>query len=104
MFMLKPTYDTETVRQLLGLETPRKVWDLCRRGYSLHGTQVRRGSFDKRKIDILRAQFIRRRLAGKLGRISPRLIDNSHSRTCPECKGIAVEWEGRTLCEKGHTS
>lgn len=96
------TYDTETVRQLLGLRTLEDVWNLTRLGKPLHNAQVRRGSFSQRRVKSVQAQFIRRKLAAKLGRVSPRFLDNSHSVRCPQCPGIAVEWEGRTLCENDH--
>ena len=97
-----PTYDTETVRDLLGLDTTKDVWNLTRPGKPLHGAQVRRGAFSPQKVRNLRAQFVRRALAQRLGRISPRFLNHSHSRTCPQCGALAVEWEGRTLCESGH--
>lgn len=96
------TYDTETVRQLLGLRTTEDVWNLTRPGGALHNAQVRRGAFSTQKVRNVRARFVRRALAAQLGRVSPRFLDNSHSRTCAECGAIAVEWEGRTLCENGH--
>jgi len=98
------TYDTETVRQLLGLKTLEDVRNLTRPGAALHNAQVRRGAFNTMKVAYARKKFIRRALAAQLGRTSPRFLDNSHSRRCsePECGAIAVEWEGRTLCENGH--
>lgn len=98
------TYDTETVRQLLGLGSLQDVWNLTRPGKPLHEALVRRGSFNKQMVKRAQAQFIRRELAAQLGRRSPRFLDNSHSATCPQCNGVAVEWEGSLLCENGHTN
>lgn len=98
------TYDTETVRQLLKLRTLEDVRNLTRPGKPLADALVRRGSFNRHKVKKLQAKFIRRELAAQLGRISPRFLDDSHSVTCPKCPGVAVEWEGRTACENGHTN
>jgi hypothetical protein len=98
----QPTYDTETVRQLLGLKTLQDVRNLTRPGKPLHDALVRRGSFDQRKVKKFLHIFIRRELAAQLGRTSPRFLDNSHTATCPQCSGITVEWEGSLLCENGH--
>jgi hypothetical protein len=96
------TYDTETVRQLLGLKTLQDVRNLTRPGKPLHDALVRRGSFDQRKVKKFLPIFIRRELAAQLGRTSPRFLDDSHSVKCSQCNGIAVEWEGSLLCENGH--
>lgn len=99
---LTPTYDTEAVRQLLGLRTLEDVWNLTRPGGALHDAQIRRGAFNTQKVRNVRARFVRRALAAQLGRVSPRFLDHSHSRSCSECGAIAVKWEGRTLCENNH--
>lgn len=96
------TYDTETVRQLLGLRSLQDVWNLTRPGKPLHDAQVRRGSFNKQMVKRAEAQFIRRELAAQLGRKSPRFLNDSHSAACPQCIGVTVEWEGSLLCENGH--
>jgi len=98
------TYDTEIVRQLLKLGTLQDVRNQTRPGKPLHGALVRRGAFSVRKVKNALPLYVRRRLAAQLGRVSPRFLDNSHSRECPhpQCGGLAVEWEGRTLCENGH--
>lgn len=96
-----PTYDTETVRQILGLRTLEDVWNLTKSGGALHDAQIRRGAFSTQKVRNVRNRFVRRALARRLGRVSPRFLDNSHSRTC-DCGALAVEWEGRTLCENNH--
>jgi hypothetical protein len=103
----RSTFDTETVRRLISHAsgkdfTARDIHSLTRKGRPLHRAQVRRGSFSTVIIGRLVDKFTRRRLAQALGRISPRFLDDSHSRTCPECRGLAVEWDGRTLCENGH--
>lgn len=98
------TYDTETVRQLLDLRTLEDVQNLTRPGKPLHKARVRRGSFHKGMVKAARPQFVRRKLAAQLGRVSPRFLDDSHSRNCSQCSGVAVEWESRTLCENGHES
>lgn len=101
--MLPPaTYDTETVRQMLGLPNAQDVRNLTRKGAALHRALIARGRFDVRKVRRARAQFIRRRLAASLGRTSPRFLPDSHSRECPQCGGIAVLWNGIILCENDH--
>jgi len=102
---IKPTYDTETVRQLLDLPRLQDVRNLTRPGKPLFEALIRggaRGRYDPFKVRRVRTQMIRRRLAETLGRISPRFLRESHSRTCGTCGGIAVEWEGKVLCENGH--
>lgn len=99
---IQTTYDTETVRQLLGLKSKQDVWNLTRPGKPLHDAQVRRGSFNKHMVKQAQAQFIRRELAAQLGRTSPRFLDHSHTTKCPQCTGVTVEWEGSLLCENGH--
>jgi hypothetical protein len=98
----RSTYDTETTRELLGLESAQDVYNLTRPGALLHGARIRAGSFDQWRVHTARKTLIRYRLAAKLGRISPRYIDHSHDRACATCQGIAVEWEGWVLCENGH--
>lgn len=104
MIIKNSIYDTEAVRLLLELDSPQEVYNMSRPGHVLHSAHIRRGVYNKHKVDVLRAQFIRRRLAARLGRISPRLLDDSASRTCNQCKSLAVMWEGKFLCEEGHTS
>lgn len=102
----KPTYDTETVRILLDLPNARDVRNLTKPGKALFEALIRdggpRGRYDVRRVRRVRAQMIRRRLAEKLGRTSPRFLPDANSWECPTCKGIAVAWGGKVLCENGH--
>lgn len=100
-------YDTETVRLMVeeATATPtttQDIWNLARPGALLDKAQIRRGYYSGQKTRRVIAAMLRRRLATQLGRTSPRLLDDSHSIKCKTCQGIAVEWEGRWLCERGH--
>lgn len=101
-----PTYDTESVRRLLDLPSAQDVRNLTRPGKPLYEALIRddgaRGRYNVRRVHRVRSQMIRRRLAETLGRISPRFLPESNSRTCETCEGIAVEWDGKILCENGH--
>lgn len=101
---IQPVYTTEQVRQILGLPHAQDVRNLTRTGKALHKALVARGAFSAHRVQWVRKKMVRRRLAEQLGRISPRFLDESHSCACPECQGLAVEWEGRILCENGHTT
>lgn len=107
MKFLPVTYDTETVRQMVEAATasPTNATDiknLSRPGNLLGDAKVRPGVFSKEKTRRVITAILRRRLAAQLGRVSPRLLDDSHSITCRTCGGVAVKWEGRWLCEEGH--
>ena len=115
MEIKRSTYDSETVRDILSQAagkqfTPQDIRGLAKKGRPLNKARVRRGSYSVITVKHLVDKFTRRRLAAQLGRISPRFLDDSHSRDCParehaggpECGGTAVEWAGRILCEKGH--
>lgn len=102
----RATYDTETVRRILGLPSAQDVRNLTRRGKSLYKALIRdggpRGRFEVQRVNKLHKKMVRRALASKLGRTSPRFLHDRHSRTCETCGGLAVEWEGRILCENEH--
>ena len=107
MEIKRSTYDSETVRDILSQAagkqfTPQDIRGLAKKGRPLNKARVRRGSYSVITVKHLVDKFTRRRLAAQLGRISPRFLDSSHSRDCPQCGETAVEWAGRILCEKGH--
>lgn len=107
MSEIKTSYDTESVRLILGLPRAQDVRNLTRPGKPLHDALIRggpRGRFDPQRVRMLQKKMIRRKLAATLGRTSPRMLSEDHSRHCQECQGIAVEWDGTILCENGHTS
>jgi len=106
-----PVYDTETVRRMVETATgtptsQQDLWNLCRPGKAMAFAALHRGAFDVRKTRRVIEQLTRRRLAAQLGRTSPRLPANELNAVCPhpDCDGIAVKWEGITLCEHGHQS
>jgi len=107
MEIKRSTYDSETVRELLSQAsgkqfTAQDIRGLAKKGRPLNKARVRRGSYSVVTVKHLVDKFTRRRLAAQLGRISPRFLDSSRSRDCPQCRGIAVEWGDRVLCENGH--
>ena len=106
----KTLYDTATTARVLSAALGHQVdaadvRNLSRPGAALHDARSQggtRGTFDPHRVWIVAHKMIRRRLAAEMGRISPRFLEYSHSRDCLQCEGIAVEWGGRVLCEKGH--
>lgn len=101
------TYDTETVRQMVELATGapatlQDVANLCRPGCAMADAVLRRGVFQTHKTRRVIEQLTRRRLAFQLGRTSPRFLGDEATTACPHCAGIAVLWDGVTLCENGH--
>jgi hypothetical protein len=107
MEIKRSTYDSETVREILSQAsgkqfTAQDIRGLAKKGRPLNKARVHRGSYSIIIVKRLEDKFTRRRLAAQLGRISPRFLDNSHSRDCPKCGGTAVEWSGAILCENDH--
>lgn len=105
---LGKTYDTEDVRRLLEVATghPCTIMDvsnLSRPGKMLRSARVRKGVYNQKAVMDVMTAITRRRLATQLGRTSQQYLDLSHAIACPDCKGIAVEWEGKYLCENNHT-
>lgn len=111
MIIVRTLYDTAGVCQLLSYAlgkpvTPADVRNLSRPHAALHKAMApggTRGTFLPARVKRLALKMIRRRLAEGLGRVSPRFLDNSHSRICSQCRAVAVEWGGAVACENGHT-
>lgn len=105
---LGKTYDTEDVRKLLEAAsghpcTIMDVANLSRPGKMLRSARVRKGVYNQKAVmDVMKAITIRR-LATRLGRISQQYLDQSHAIECPQCKALAVNWDGKYLCIKDHT-
>jgi len=100
-------FDTETVRKMMEEATGRPttladVANQVRPGKLLDRAQVRPGFFKKSETAKVITAMLRRRMAAQLGRKSPRRLAETHSIKCRTCGGIAVKFEGRWLCEKGH--
>jgi len=107
MKFLPVGYDTETIRQMVEIATgsptsAEDIKNLSRPTNLLGEAKIRPGFYSKGKSRRIITAMLRRRLAAQLGRVSPRLLDDSHSITCRTCGGVAVKWDGRWLCEEGH--
>lgn len=109
MKILQSGYDVTAVRHMMSEAmgkpmTDLDIYNLSRPGYVLHGAKKRQGFYIKGKTSRIIRRVLLRRLASELGRTSPRLLpEKGHETKCPQCRSIAVLWEGRTRCEKGHT-
>lgn len=100
-------FDVEAVRVMLEQAlaapvTPQDVYDLTRRGYPLEKAQIRRGFYRKATTLAVVREALSKRLLAQLGRVSPRFPGTAHDITCRTCKGHAVSYDGRWLCENGH--
>ena len=101
------TYTINEVVKLLAYATGRpvtqmEVANLTRPGKLLDDCRNARGAYDRHRTMAAMKAMLRRRLAAELGRTNQRFLDADAAYTCPECKGEAVQWDGRWRCERGH--